>query len=260
MKQLIKSILPKRVIEKYRAHRKKKNSSLIQGNDVECPICNSSFKLFGEFGANNRPNAECHNCGSLERHRLIYLFMSKSLQIFDSTISDYKLLHIAPEEVFYDKFDTNQRISYVPCDLYPELYVYGGETKIKKVDITSIPFEDGSFDFILCNHVLEHIPDDHLAMSELFRVLTDGGSGIFQVPIDYSRQQTYEDWSITSPEERVKAFGQKDHVRWYGQDYKDRLKKVGFTVDEIDIRSLFSSDEIFKYGLMESEKIYYCKK
>ncbi|PHS05914.1 MAG: SAM-dependent methyltransferase [Kordia sp.] len=264
MKQLIKSIIPKQVIEKYRSYKqdqnKKRDISLYKGSAVKCPICNSSFKIFGEFGLNKRINAKCHNCSSLERHRLIYLYLSDTINIFDKNIKPIRLLHFAPEKIFYEMLAPNQSISYTPCDLFPELYNYGGKSKIEKVDITNIPFEDQSFDFILCNHVLEHIPDDNLAMSELYRVLSYGGNGIFQVPIDYSRKETYEDWSITSPEEREKAFGQSDHVRWYGQDYKNRLEKVGFTVNEIDVKSKFTSDEIFKFGLMESEKIYHCKK
>ena len=114
------------------------------------------------------------------------------------------------------------------------------------MDITDIPFEKDTFDFILCNHVLEHVPDDKLAMSELYRVMKKGGNGIFQVPIDYGRATTYEDWTITTPEERKKAFGQHDHVRWYGQDYKLRLHEAGFSVHEDDFVKKFSSEDIYK--------------
>ena len=256
----------KQVIEKFKQYwqdqNKKRAISKYKGSAVKCPICNSSFRIFGKFGLNKRTNAKCHNCGSLERHRLLYLYISSidTINIFDKNIKPIKLLHFAPEKIFYERFDVNQSISYTPCDLFPELYNYSGKSKIEKVDITNIPFEDQSFDFILCNHVLEHIPNDHLAMSELYRVLSKGGNGIFQVPIDYSRKETYEDWSITSPKEREKAFGQSDHVRWYGQDYKNRLEKVGFKVNEIDVTSLFSPDEVFTYGLTKSEKIYHCQK
>lgn len=266
MKQLIKSIVPKQVIKKYTSYKKAKNkkraASIYKGNAVICPICNSLFRIFREFGLNKRTNAQCHNCDSLERHRLIYLFLSgiDTINIFDQNIKPLRLLHFAPEKIFYDRLDINQSISYTPCDLFPGLYDYDGKSKVKKVDITNIPFENQSFDLILCNHVLEHIPNDHLAMSELYRVLSEGGNGIFQVPIDYSRKETYEDWSITSPKKRKKAFGHSGHVRWYGQDYKNRLEKVGFKVNEIDIKSIFTSDEIFKYGLMKSERIYHCQK
>lgn len=264
MKQLIKAMLPKKLIRRYRVFRemkqKTKNKKLYFGNDVFCPICNSSFRIFGSFGLKKRENAICHNCGSLERHRLIYLYLNDKTKFFDGTGKNRSLLHFAPEKMFYDLFSNNKSIDYTPCDLYPEKYPFEGKTKVLEVDITSIPFKDESFDFILCNHVLEHIPDDNLAMKELFRVMAKNGNGIFQVPIDYSRSETYEDWSITSSEEREKAFGQNDHVRWYGQDYKDRLMNAGFSVEEIDYCSNFSADDIFKFGLMKSEKIYHVKK
>lgn len=263
MKKLIKSILPYKILDNYRTFRKtqrqKKNNSMLEGNQVYCPICESSFREFGEFGIVKRTNARCHKCGSLERHRLLYLYLNETNSIFNKS-KPIRLLHFAPEKFFYEKFEKNKSLIYTPCDLFPDHYNYVGVIKVSKVDITNIPFEDESFDFILCNHVLEHIPDDNLAMKELFRVMAQNGNGIFQVPIDYSRRETYEDWSITTPEEREKAFGQKDHVRWYGQDYKDRLKKVGFNVKEIDYPSNFSSNDIFKFGLMKSEKIYVVKK
>lgn len=260
MKQLLKFIIPTKVIDYYKTFKRNKNIVRHKGSAVKCPICNTSFKSFGEFGLFKRANAICFNCSSLERHRLIYLYLSNTINIFDKNIKPIRLLHFAPEKIFYEKFDSNLNISYTPCDLFPELYNHGGNSEIKKVDITNIPFEDQSFDFILCNHVLEHIPDDYLAMSELYRVLSHEGNGIFQVPIDYSREETYEDFSITTPEERKKVFGQRDHVRWYGKDYKNRLKKAGFIVNEIDIKSIFTTDQILKFGLMASEKIYHCKK
>jgi len=264
MKQLIKSILPKKFIKTYRSYKKNQERHKVlakyKGDDVHCPICNSSFNLFADFGLIKRTNARCHKCGSLERHRLLYLYLTNTNNIFNHKGHKIKVLHFAPEKIFYDLFDANKNIEYTPCDLFPEQFSYNGTSEISKVDITKIPFEDKAFDFILCSHVLEHIPDDHLAMTELFRVMSDTGSGVFQVPIDYTREETYEDWSIVTPEEREKAFGQHDHVRLYGQDYKNRLKKVGFTVNEVDYPSTFSSDNIFKYGLMESEQIYHCLK
>lgn len=264
MKKLIKYILPNRILENYRSYIKKqeqhKKNALIKGNQVCCPICRSSYREFGEFGIVKRSNARCYNCGSLERHRLLYLYLHETTNFFNKSIAPIRLLHFAPEMIFYEKFEKNKSIIYTPCDLFPDQYKYEGEIKVSKVDITNISFQDGSFDFILCNHVLEHIPDDNLALKELYRVMATNGNGIFQVPIDYSRSETYEDWSIVIPEDREKAFGQKDHVRWYGQDYKDRLKKVGFIVNEIDYPSNFSSNDIFKFGLMKSEKIYHVKK
>ena len=123
-----------------------------------------------------------------------------------------------------------------------------------------MPFESNSVDVVLCSHVLEHIPEDNKAMSEFYRVIKNDGWAILQVPVDYTRAETYEDFSITDPGDREKAFGQHDHVRWYGRDYKNRLANVGFTVTEDDYVKSFSTEELFKFGLMSSELIYHCGK
>src|SRR5690554_2328097 len=260
MKDFILSILPKNVIKKLKSLRKRRNEKIYAGDDVHCPICNSSYREFSPAGLSKRKNARCHNCDSLERHRLMYVYLKDEVKLFDERSGSLRLLHFAPEDFFYELLSNINSINYTPCDLYPELFEFEGKTKVAKVDITNIPFEDESFDFILCSHVLEHIPDDHLAMKELYRVMAKNGSGIFQVPLDTDRMETYEDWSITTPKEREKAFGQVDHVRCYGQDYADRLRKVGFTVNVIDYPSNFTSEDIFKYGFMESEKIYHVSK
>lgn len=239
---------------------KKKNEKIYYGEDVHCPICYSTYREFGPYGLVSRKNAKCHNCDSLERHRLMYVYLKDEVKLFDEKRGNLRLLHFAPENFFYELFSNKSYIDYTPCDLDPERYQFDGKIKTSKVDITNIAFEDESFDFILCSHVLEHIPDDHLAMKELYRVMTKNGSGIFQVPIDSDRMETYEDWSITSPKEREKAFGQYDHVRLYGKDYEERLRNAGFTVNIIDYPSSFSSEDIFKYGFVESEKIYHVSK
>ncbi len=235
---------------------KRRKEKQFKGDKVVCCICNATYREFGVFGKQNRQNAQCHNCGSLERHRLIWKYIQDK-NLLEQTI---RLLHFAPAKAFYESFSALENLEYHPCDLYPDLYKYGGKVKIHQVDITEIPFEDNHFDFILCNHVLEHIENDHLAMSELYRVMKPGGAGIFQVPLDYNREHTFEDFSITSKKGRLKAFGQKDHVRWYGQDYKERLAKMGFQVTEEDFVSSFSAEEQFKFGLDSKEKVYWCNK
>ncbi len=259
MRKLIKKMTPQFLLNWYRDYRVKKRSRHYFGDKVLCPICNSKFNEFAPFGLVPRKNARCHSCDSLERHRLLWKYLNEKTDLF-SIDKKIRLLHFAPEKVFYDIFSKNQNIEYNPCDLYPESYEYDRKVKVKKVDIIDIPFEDNYFDVILCNHVLEHIPDDAFAMSELFRVMKKGAWAILQVPIDFSREITYEDFSITTPEGREKAFGQNDHVRWYGRDYKDRLKKAGFVVNEDDFVKSFSNENLFRYGLMETELIYYCKK
>jgi len=257
MKKLIKKVTPDLIINKYHNFKKKISKVIFSGKNVICPICKSKFRIFSPYL--DRKNARCLNCGSLERHRLLWNYLNERTDIF-SNQGTLKLLHFAPEKLFYNIFSKNKQIEYFPCDLFPERFAYEDNRQPIKADITSIPFEENFFDIVICNHVLEHIIDDRLAMSELFRVMKKGGWGIFQVPIDYNRENTYEDFTITSPEGRKKAFGLREHVRWYGRDYKNRLASVGFKVKEDDYVFQLSSEEIKKYGLDSSEFIYYCTK
>lgn len=149
--------------------------------------------------------------------------------------------------------EASSKIKYINSDLNPLV-------ADRKIDITDINFGNDYFDFIICNHVLEHIRDDKKAMSELFRVLKPGGEAILQVPISKHNKKTFEDFSIILPEEREKYFGQKDHVRIYGKDYKKRLESVGFKVDLCDIKMFLSIKEIKKCGLNEEEILYLCRK
>lgn len=259
MKKFLKKILPELILLKYRGYKKHKRIRSYRNNGVECPICNSTFKSFESYGIVKRENARCYTCGSLERHRLLWKYFNEELEYFKKGPKGM-VLHFAPEKVLYDFFDRFKDVDYIPCDLFPENYQFQGKSITQKVDITKIPFENDYFDFIICNHVLEHIPDDKSAMSELFRVMKKGGQGIFQVPIDINREVTYEDFSITSPQVREKVFGQNDHVRVYGSDYKNRLEGVGFTVHVDHYIDGFTQKEIKKYGLMPSEFIYRCSK
>lgn len=241
-----------------RKARKTLRQNQFKGDKVFCEICKSSFSEFAPHGLNKRPNARCLNCDSLERHRLFWKYLKEKTNFFDG--SRKRVLHFAPEKMFYNKFSNLDSIEYIPCDLFPERYHFKGKVPVHKVDITRIPFDDHYFDVIICNHVLEHVPDDAQAMRELNRVLKAGGWGIFQVPIDYQREITYEDFSITTPEERQKAFGQHDHVRWYGQDYPKRLKAAGHNVVADPFVKTFTDEEIFKFGFDPNELIYFCKR
>ena len=160
---------------------------------------------------------------------------------------------MAPEQCFLKRFKKLQHIDLVTADLYSPIVDV-------KADICDLPFEDDSFNMIFCNHVLEHITDDKKAMQELFRVLKKGGIAILQIPQDYSRATTYEDFTITSPEERAKHFGQYDHVRVYGSDYFDRLRSVGFKVDEVNYSKKLSEKELDTYRLMKDEILPVCFK
>jgi SAM-dependent methyltransferase len=225
-----------------------------------CPICETGRFEFQPFGKPQPRNAVCPNCYSLEGHRLIWKYLNEKTNLFSGKQKE-KLSHFAPEHCFQKNFSKRREIEYFPCDFSPELYdCKDAVNPVLKVDIINIPFPEESFDVILCSHVLEDIPDDARAMSELFRVLRKGGWAILQVPIDYKREKTYEDFSIVSPEAREIAFGQNDHVRWDGRDYKERLAKAGFVVTEDEFVKTFSSKEIFRYGFSSSELIYFCQK
>ena len=223
----------------------------LKGNQYTDPIDGKSFRKFIPYGYNRvRKNALSPSTYSLERHRMLWLYLKNETNVFSKKI---KLLHFAPEAAFHEIFKKSNNISYDTIDLNSPL------AKIK-ADICNLPLEDNTYDFILCNHVLEHINDDIKAMSELYRVLKKGGIGIFQIPIDINRDKTYEDSSIKDPKERNKVFGQYDHVRIYGMDYYDRLRSVGFSVEQIKYADNLTKDEIKKYCLNSNEIIPVCKK
>lgn len=188
-------------------------------------------------------------CGSLERHRLMHLYLHARTDLFDGRAK--KMLHIAPEPQLSRLFKSVPAIHYLSADIEDPL-------AMEKLDITDIQRPESSFDVIYCSHVLEHVSDDAAAMAELYRVLKPRGWAVLQVPITVPR--TFEDSTITSPEERERVFGQWDHVRCYGPDYKDRLTKAGFLV-EVDgfVREL-DDDTIVRCGLLANEDVYLCRK
>jgi ubiquinone/menaquinone biosynthesis C-methylase UbiE len=170
-----------------------------------------------------------------------------ALVIFSKKIN---LLHFAPEKVLTKFFELYSNINYLSVDIDPKKAMF-------KQDITKLTFKDNSFDIVFCSHVLEHVENDIKAMKEVFRVLKKDGFAILQVPI--KRKKTYENFMIKSLKEREKIFGQSDHVRIYGEDYKNRLEKAGFKVKKDYFFDSLSEDIIKKYGL-KREIIYYCKK
>ncbi len=215
-----------------------------KGTRFTDPIDGRSYRKFLPYGyGKQRENALSPGTLSLERHRQMWLYLQNETDFFTK---NYKVLHIAPEQEFLRRFKKMKNLDYISADLYSPIVDV-------KADILDLPFEDESFDIVFCNHVLEHIEDDQKAMSELYRVMKKGGWGIFQVPMKNSLTETYEDFSIKDPEERQKHFGQYDHVRWYGMDYFDRLRKAGFEVDINFYSKTFSHETITKYGLLENE-------
>jgi SAM-dependent methyltransferase len=232
---------------------------LLKGNNVYCPCCNSHWLAFWFFGKPVRFNAMCPNCGALERHRLVWLFIEKNKDKFFYKKENINLLHVAPEKIFFNRFKKQNNIDYYPADKFMKGYKYPKGTK--DIDIMQINYADNFFDSILCSHVLEHVPNDRQAMRELYRVLKPNGWAILQVPINYNNETTLEDSSITSPEDREKYYGQHDHLRLYGKDYSDRLSEVGFKVECVDFCNTFLSQDKIKYGLDEKDGIIYlCRK
>lgn len=223
---------------------------LLRGGYCECPVCHAKLRVFLPFGVKPRPNAQCPNCKSLERHRALWLL----LQQLDWRRKGMRVLHFAPERIFWQLFSSLKDIDYWPVDLNPNMFGVR-----KAVDITEIPFDDDSFDLIMCTHVLEHIPDDKTAMRELNRVLKPKtGIAFLNVPI-FNRPATLENPEYDTPELRTKYYGQADHVRAYGFDYPQRLQNAGFKVQ------LFTTNGVDKkllqrYGIPKDEKIFLCRK
>ena len=218
----------------------------LKGNAYTDPIDGKSFRTFLDYGyIKTRKNVLSPSTLSLERHRLLWLYLKNETDFFSAKL---KVLHFAPEQAFYKRFRAMKNLDYTTTDLNSPLADV-------KADICNLPFKDNAFDVILCNHVLEHIPNDTKAMKELYRVLKVGGMGIFQIPQDLNREKTFEDNSITDKKERAKIFGQYDHVRIYGRDYFDKLHSIGFKVEEVDYTATLSEEEIDKYRLAKGEII-----
>lgn len=219
---------------------------LLKGDRLTDPIDGKSFRSFLPYGyGKQRNNALSPSTLSLERHRLLWLYLKNETDFFTAS---KRVLHFAPEQSFFHRFRALSNLDYTTTDL---------ESPIAdvKADICNLPFEDNSYDVILCNHVLEHIQDDTKAMQELYRVLKPGGMGIFQIPQDLNRDTTFEDDSITDKDERAKIFGQYDHVRIYGLDYFNKLRSIGFKVEEVDYTATLSKEDITRFCLAKGEII-----
>lgn len=223
----------------------------LKGNRFTDPIDGRSFSKFLPYGyGQQRENVLSPSTLSLERHRLLWLYLMQETDFFNKPL---KVLHFAPEQAFYKRFRKQKNLDYTTTDLNSPLADI-------KADICDLPFEDESFDFILCNHVLEHIAQDTKAMQELFRILKPGGTAILQIPQDLDREKTFEDNSITDPSERARIFGQYDHVRVYGRDYFQKLRSIGFQVEQVDYTASLPDKAIHQYRLAPGEIIPVCYK
>ncbi|WP_192346566.1 class I SAM-dependent methyltransferase [Algoriphagus sp. Y33] len=224
-------------------------AKLNSGKAVTCPVCGQSYKTFLPYGRIARANALCPNCLSLERHRLMWLFLKEETNFFTAPL---RVLHVAPEHCFIERFEALTNLDYITADIESPL------AKVK-MDVHDIPFPENSFDVVFCNHVLEHVEDDLKACTEFNRVLKPDGWGIIQSPV-YPIEKTLEDKTITEPAERERIFGQRDHVRKFGKDYAKRLRKSGLQIEENLFVKEISPELVTQNALPSEEVIFVCRK
>jgi len=238
------------------------------GLKFKCSVCGARVRCFRSagfdfpvlkeldvVGGKCRAEDTCPVCLSNSRTRLVHHYLWNELDIASSRL---RMLHIAPEYGLYLTIRSLGNIDYLPADLSPKRYAH--IAPIKHMNVTEIGCPDDSFDAIICNHVLEHVGNDRLAMTELFRVLGPGGWAILQVPISRLLEQTLEDPSISDPSERERRFGQKSHVRIYGSDYVERLTNVGFAVEVFDPGAHWEQETIEALKIDPKEKVFVAHK
>ncbi|MBQ4533080.1 MAG: methyltransferase domain-containing protein [Alistipes sp.] len=259
MKQFIKYILnhiPRPILQRIAGWAVPIMGLWYVGRGKECPLCGCRRRKFLPYGyVTQRENALCPNCLALERHRTLWLWLLRESDIGRGAIALPRLLHVAPEVALMRKFSriyAKQPADYVTADLESPLADL-------HFDIQHIPLEDESFDVVICNHIMEHVEDDRLAMREILRIMRKGGWGVILSPVDLQRETTFEDDTITDEAERTRIFGQYDHRRIYGRDYAERLREAGFEVYECDYANLIPAKEKELYALTD-EPLYIVRK
>ena len=255
MKKLVSFLIrkiPRRYLQLFSHIPLKVVSKLYRGDKYECNVCHTGFKKLLPYGRLEwaRENALCPECLTLERHRLMWMFLQKRTNFFEEKLD---VLHIAPELPFIKTFEKLHGDKYITGDIESPL------AKVK-MDVHQIPFEDNKFDCVFCNHVMEHVESDFKAMSEIYRVLKPGGFAIMQAPQDVKREKTYEDASVVTPDDREREFWQSDHVRLFGLDYGNRMEKAGFKVIEDNLVKELPKEDVIKYCLPKDEIIYHAIK
>ena len=212
-------------------------------SNIYCPIAKREFKCF----VKTRNNLLTPSNGANARQRLVWHYLENKLNILHKK---YSLLHVAPELSYFEKLSKRKNLTYIAGDKM--VSGYSNQKGVKNIDLTNLSYKNNFFDLIICNHVLEHIQDDNKAIFEMYRVLKKGGKAIITVPINEKLSATYENSSITKVSDRIKHFGQWDHVRWYGLDIKDRISKAGFFVNMNRYSNNFSKKDFIRYGFSDS--------
>ena len=217
---------------------------------VEGGIDSPLFKKKHIIGGGLRVDCICPLCKSLDRTRWCYYVLLHYTTLLSEACT---VLHFAPEKVLVDLIEKNNDCDYYTADINPAKAKY-------QVDITDIQFDDTMFDYVIVNHVLEHIPDESKAIHELKRVLKDDGKIIMSFPVCNDIDETLEDSAVKTPAERLEKFGQEDHVRLYGRDAKKRLEGYGFAVKQLSPKDVLSGAEIERYGLIPDDIMFVCEK
>jgi SAM-dependent methyltransferase len=215
-----------------------------RGTGVECPCCDGRFSSFRSH--RGRAQAKCPRCGALERHRLLVLYLREEADLFYSSLS---VLHLAPEFAIQRRLRSLPNLRYRSADLESSL-------AMDRADVQALPYPDASFDVVICNHVLEHVDDDHRALDEIRRVLRSCGRAILLSPIDQERSTTLEDPGVTSSQARHRVFGQSDHVRRYGRDFAQRVSEHGFEVTTVPFLDSRDGDTVTRMRLRRGDDLF----
>ncbi len=211
----------------------------IRSGLLHCPVCGGRATRYRPFGLANRPNSACPYCGSVERHRFLWLYLRERTSLLRQRL---RVLHVAPEPCLERRLRALPNLRYLSVDQFNP----GAD---RRADLTRLPFAAAQFDLVLCSHVLEHIPDDAAAMAELSRVLKPGGTAVVLVPYDPKRPETEEGRDVTSPAERWRRFGHPYHYRIYGADLPARLSAAGLTAMVVATRAMLSGHHRRKYRI-----------
>ena len=269
MNSNLKNIIPRKLGYQLKNIRSVVRGYLYKGDQYYCPICRHSFKtmLPGGFdlpvikeqeivGGGYRQNNICPRCQSTDRDRLVYLYLKENTAFFTAP---QQVLHVAPEQSLFRVFSKLPNLTYTAGTKYQEGFYYSDELPV--IDLRALSYNDNTFDFVIANHVLEHIKEEGKVLDEIFRVLKPGGIAILQVPIANKLQTTFEDPTILTKSDREKYYGQFDHVRLYGTDYPDRLSAVGFVVTKTKpgVKSWPMTDAE-RYALNGNEYLYVATK